>query len=85
MVILGEKLSDGPTDWSADMLGIVLGAFFLWSSRVHPMLLMASERLSRLETACRKHMSGVRGLTQETFMLCVSGFSVQGVHRFESP
>jgi hypothetical protein len=85
MVMLGEKLSGGPTDRSADMLGIVLGAFFLWSSRVHPMLLMASERLPCLETACRKRTSGARGLTQETFMLCVSGFSVHGVYRFESP
>jgi hypothetical protein len=49
------------------------------------MLLMASERLPRLETVCRKRTSDVCGLIQETFMLCVSGFSVQGVHQFESP
>jgi hypothetical protein len=84
MVMLGEKLSGKPTDRSADMLGIVSGAFFLWSSMVHPMLLMASERLPRLKAVCRKRTSDVRGLTQETFMLCVSGFSVQGVHQFES-
>jgi hypothetical protein len=30
-------------------------------------------------------MWGVRGLTWEAYVSCVSGFSMQGVHRFESP
>jgi hypothetical protein len=48
MVVLQEKLGGGPADWSASVLGIVSGALFLGSSRVRPMLLMASERLPRM-------------------------------------
>jgi hypothetical protein len=47
MVLLGEKLGDGPADRSTGVLGIISGALFLGSSRVRPMLLMATERLSR--------------------------------------
>jgi hypothetical protein len=85
MVILGEKLCGGPVDGLAGVLGIVSGALFLRSSRVCPMLLMASERLSRTWTAHRKHMCDVHGLAREVYVLCVSGFPLQGVHRFESP
>jgi hypothetical protein len=80
MVVLGEKLGGGPTDRSADMIGIVLGALFLGSSRVRPMLLMASERLPHTGTARRKRMSGIRGLAREVYVSCVSGFLLQGVH-----
>jgi hypothetical protein len=45
-VVLGEKLGGGPVDHSAG-LGVVLGALFLRSSRVRPMLLMVCERLRR--------------------------------------
>jgi hypothetical protein len=34
----------------------------------------ASERLSRMGTARRKRMSGVRGLEWEAYMVCWSGF-----------
>jgi hypothetical protein len=85
MVVLGEKLGGKPVDWSADVLGIVLGALFLWSSRVRPTLLMASERLSHTWTACKKCTCGVCGLAQEVYVPCVSGFLLLGVHRFESP
>jgi hypothetical protein len=44
-------------------LGVVSGALFLGSSRVRPMLSMASERLSRTWTTRRKHTWGVRELT----------------------
>jgi hypothetical protein len=53
MVVLGEKLGDELMDHSA-RLGVVSGAHFLGSSRVHPMLLMACERLSCTWIARRK-------------------------------
>jgi hypothetical protein len=62
MVVLGEKLGRGPVDRSIGVLGLGLGALFLRSSRVHPTLLMASERLPRTGTARRKRTSGVHGL-----------------------
>jgi hypothetical protein len=85
MVVLEEKLGDGPMDWSTDVLGIVLGAPFLRSSRVHPTLLMATERLPGMYSARRKHTCGICGLTREVYVSCVSGFPLQGAHRFESP
>jgi hypothetical protein len=45
MTMLREKLGSGPVDHLAG-LGVVSGALFLRSSRVHPTLLMACERLS---------------------------------------
>jgi hypothetical protein len=54
MVVLGEKLGDEPADHSAG-LGVVSGAFFLRSSRVRPMLLIACKRLPRTWTARMKH------------------------------
>jgi hypothetical protein len=59
MVVLGEKLSGEPADRLADVLWIVSGALFLGSGRAHPTLLMASERLSCIETARRKRISGI--------------------------
>jgi hypothetical protein len=85
MVVLREKLGGRPTDRSADVLGIVSGALFLRSSRVHPTLLMASERLPRMWTTHINRTCGVRGLAREAYVSCVLGFPLQGVHRFESP
>jgi hypothetical protein len=79
MVALGEKLGGEPVDRSADVLGIVLGAFFLGSSRICPMLLTASEGLPCTGTAHRKRTSGVCGLMREAYMSCVSGFLLLGV------
>jgi hypothetical protein len=45
----------------------------------------ASEKLSRTGTVRRKRTSGMRGLEWEAYMVCWSGFPLQGVHRFESP
>jgi hypothetical protein len=45
----------------------------------------ASERLSCMGTACRKHTSGMRGLEWEAYVACWSGFPLHGVHQFESP
>jgi hypothetical protein len=39
MAVRGEKLGGGPMDRPASVLGIVSGALFLGSSRVHPTLL----------------------------------------------
>jgi hypothetical protein len=84
MVVLGEKLGGGPTDHSAG-LGIVSRALFLGSSRVCSTLLMACERLPHTWIARMKHTWGVCGLAWEAYISCVSGFPLQGVHRFESP
>jgi hypothetical protein len=45
----------------------------------------ASERLSRTVTVRRKRTPDVRGLEWEAYIVCWSGFPLQGVHRFESP
>jgi hypothetical protein len=79
MVALGEKLGGEPADRSVGVLGIVLGALFLGSSRVCPILLTASEGLPHTGTAHRKRMSGVCGLTSEAYMSCVLGFLLLGV------
>jgi hypothetical protein len=84
MAVLGEKLGGGPVDHSVG-LGVVSGALFLRSSRVHPMLLVACERLPRTGTARRKCTSDVCGLAWEVYMSYWSGFPLQCVHRFESP
>jgi hypothetical protein len=85
MVVLGEKLGDRPTDQSAGVLEIMLGALFLRSSRVRPTLLMASERLPRVWTARRMRTCGIHCLAWEVYVSCVLGFTLQGVHRFELP
>jgi hypothetical protein len=73
MAVLGEKLGGGSTDRSVG-LRVVLGALFLESSRVCPMLLMACERLPRTWTAHRKRTLDIRGLAWEAYVTCVSGF-----------
>jgi hypothetical protein len=45
----------------------------------------ASEKLSHTGTARRKRTPGVCGLEWEAYVACWSGFSLQGVYRFESP
>jgi hypothetical protein len=70
---------------SLSRVGGCVGSPFIRSSRVHPILMMACERLPRTCTAHRKHMWGIRGLTWEAYVSCVSGFPLQGVHWFESP
>jgi hypothetical protein len=82
MVVLGEKLGGGPVDHSAG-LGLC-GSPFFESSMVCPTLLMACKRFPRTGTARRKCMCGVRGLAQEAYVSCSSGFLLLGVHRFES-
>jgi hypothetical protein len=84
MAVSREKLGGRPVDHSAG-LGVLSGALFLRSSRVCPTLMMACDRFPRTWTACRKHTRGVCGLTWEAYVLCVSGFPLEGVHRFESP
>jgi hypothetical protein len=45
----------------------------------------ANEWLSRTGTACGMRTPGMRGLEWEVYVACWSGFSLQDVHRFESP
>jgi hypothetical protein len=77
MVTLGEKLGGGPTDHSVG-LGVVSGALYLKSSRVHPMLLMACERLSRTWTARRKAYAGRTWTGVESVHVVCIGFSPTG-------
>jgi hypothetical protein len=84
MVVLGEKLGDGPMDHSVG-LGVVSGALFLKSSRVCPTLLVACERLPCTGTASRKRTPDVHGLAWEAYVSCWLGFPLHGVHQFKSP
>jgi hypothetical protein len=79
MAVLGEELGGGPADHSAE-LGVVSGALFLRSSRVHPTLFVACERLPRMGTTRRKRTPGVRRLAWEAYVSCWLGFPLQGVH-----
>jgi hypothetical protein len=85
MVISGEKLGGGPVDQLAGMLGIVSRVLSLESSRFHPTLLMASERLPRTRTVRIKCVCGICGLAWEVYVSYVSSFPLQGVHHIESP
>jgi hypothetical protein len=78
-----ERNRPRPMNYSAG-LGVASGALILGSSRIRRALLMTHERLPRMGTVCRKHTSDVRGLAWEAYASCWSGFSLQGVHRFES-
>jgi hypothetical protein len=53
---------------SADHLAGLRGG--VESSSIHPTLLMTCERLSRMRTACRKCMPGVRRLEWEAYVSC---------------
>jgi hypothetical protein len=70
---------------------MMVGPVCLWLSRLLPGVgvcfdfMEASERLSRMGTAHKKHTLDVHGLEWEAYMACCSGFPLQGVHRFESP
>jgi hypothetical protein len=44
----------------------------------------ASERLSHMGTPHRKRTLVVRGLEWKVYVVCCSGFPLQGVHQFES-
>jgi hypothetical protein len=75
MIIRGEKLGGGSVDRSTGMLGIVIWAIFLKSSRICPTLLSQHGRLSHKRIAHRKCTSDIRGLTRETYVSCVLDFS----------
>jgi hypothetical protein len=78
-------MGGGHADRSVDVLGIMSRVLFLGSSRICPTLLGQRERLSCTGTAHKKRTSGVCGLAWKAYVACVSGFPLQGVHRFESP
>jgi hypothetical protein len=69
MAVLGEKLGGGPADHSAG-LGVVSGALFLGSSRIHLTLMVACKSLPHTGTARKKRMSGVYGLAWEAYVSC---------------
>jgi hypothetical protein len=77
MAVLGEKLGGRPADHSAG-LEVVSGDFFLGSSRVRPMLLLACKRLPHTWTVRRKRMQDVRELTWEVYVSRISGFLLSG-------
>jgi hypothetical protein len=77
MAVLGEKLGGRPADHSAGP-EVVSGAFFLRSSKVCPMLLLACKRLPCMWTVRRKRMQGVRELTWEVYVFTYIGFSPAG-------
>jgi hypothetical protein len=74
VVVLREKLGDGPADWSAGVPRIVSRALFLRSSRLRPTLLGQREKLPRTGTVHEKRMSDIFGPAQEAYVACVSGF-----------
>jgi hypothetical protein len=74
MAVRGEKLGGRSIDRSTDVLGIVSGALFLRSNRVHTTLLDQCERFPRMGTTHKKRTCGVRGPAQEAYMSYVSGF-----------
>jgi hypothetical protein len=83
LVRLGEKLRRVP--WTTQLgWEVESGALFLKSSSIRPMLLMTYERLPRTGIAHRKRTPGVHRLNWEVYVLCWSGFPLQGVHWFES-
>jgi hypothetical protein len=69
---------------------MMAGPVCLWLPRLLPGVgayfdfVGASERLSRVGTACGKRTPGVHGLEWEAYVACWSGFPLQGVHRFKS-
>jgi hypothetical protein len=68
-----------PVDHSAELRGGV-GSTFSREQCIRPTLLTTRERLPRMKTARRKRTPSVRGLVWKAYMLCWSGFSLQGVH-----
>jgi hypothetical protein len=60
--------------WLPRLLGV--GAYFDFVG--------VSERLSHVGTVRRKRTLDVHGLQWEAYVVCWSGFPLQGVHRFES-
>jgi hypothetical protein len=71
-------------DHSAGLRGGV-GSTFSQDQCIRPTLLMTRERLPCTGIDRRKRMLGVRGLVWEAYVSCWLGFSLHGVHRFESP
>jgi hypothetical protein len=83
MAMRGEKFGGDPrigqsTDWGCSQRSL-----FLRSSGIRPTLWSQRERLPRTGTAHRKRTLDVCGLAWEAYMLCLSGFLLQGVHQFE--
>jgi hypothetical protein len=82
MVVLEEKLRRVPRTTQSGR-EVESGALFQGSISIRPTLLGQRERLPHTGTTNRKRMSGVCGLAQKAYVLCIK-FPLQGVHRFES-
>jgi hypothetical protein len=79
----GEKLGTDP--WIGQRRAVdCVGSPSSREQWAYSTLLMTRERLPHTGTARRKRTSGVRGLAWEAYVMCWSGFPLQGVHRFES-
>jgi hypothetical protein len=73
MVVLEEKLRRVP--WTTQSgREVESGALFQGSISIRPTLLGQRERLPHTGTTNRKRMSGVCGLAQKAYVLCVSSF-----------
>jgi hypothetical protein len=73
----------GPADHSAKLGGGVRSTFSR-EQWICPTLLGQCERLPCTEAARRKCTLGVCELVWKAYVACLSGFPLQGVHRFKS-
>jgi hypothetical protein len=83
MAVLEKKLRRVPQTTQSGW-GVESGALFLESGVSVHRYWWLYERLPHTWTAHRKCTWGVRGLARKAYVSCWSGFSLHGVHRFES-
>jgi hypothetical protein len=74
MAMRGEKLGGDPWIDQSACWGCSRESIFLGSGGIRPPLLGQCETLPCTGMARRKRISGVRGIAQEAYVLCVSGF-----------
>jgi hypothetical protein len=82
---LGREARYEPVDRSAARCGLCREPFFSGAVGACSTLSITCERLARTGTPHGKHTPGVCGLVWKTYVVCWSGFPLQGVHRFKSP
>jgi hypothetical protein len=70
---VGREIEAGPASHLARLRGGV-GSTFSREQCIRPTLLGQRERLPRMGTTHRKHMSDLRGLAREVYVSCVSCF-----------
>jgi hypothetical protein len=74
MAVRGEKLGGDLRIGQLVWWGCSQESLFLETNRNRPTLLSQCKRLPCTRTTRRKRTSGVRGLTWEAYVSCVSGF-----------